>query len=104
MKSNIYEGKYIERVKSVVLEHFAGLNIKIILFGSRARGDNNNRSDIDIGLLPAGDSAVVSKFELCEKIDALNIPYKVDIIDLSTVSGTFRQQAFKDSILWKDYN
>ncbi len=103
MKSNIYECKYIERVKSVVLDHFAGLNIKIVLFGSRARNDNNSRSDIDIGLLPAEDSAVVSKFELHEKIDALNIPYKVDIVDLSTVSETFRQETLRDSILWKDY-
>ncbi len=88
----------------MVLDYFAGLNIKIVLFGSRARKENNYRSDIDIGLLPVEDLPIGAKSDLYEKIDALNIPYKVDIVDLSTVSETFRQQAIKDSVLWKDYD
>ena len=39
---------------------------------------------------------------LKEKIDELNIPYTVDIVDLSRVSKTFRERALRDGVVWKN--
>ncbi len=38
--------KYLSIVKDFVLEFLEGEDVKIFLFGSRARLDHNNRSDI----------------------------------------------------------
>jgi predicted nucleotidyltransferase len=47
-ESDIYR-KSLEQI-SMILETFRD-DIRIMLFGSRARGDFNRRSDIDIGIL-----------------------------------------------------
>jgi len=44
--------KSIRDLKSLVIELFKEENVILILFGSRARGDYNRVSDIDIGILP----------------------------------------------------
>ncbi len=48
---NIYR-KSLKKIKSMILETFMDDDISITLFGSRARGDFDSRSDIDIGILP----------------------------------------------------
>ncbi len=48
---NIYR-KSLEMIKSLILETFRDDDIRIMLFGSRARGDFDSCSDIDIGILP----------------------------------------------------
>ena len=38
---------------------------------------------------------------LREKLEELNVPYKVDVVDFSVVSKEFRQLAFQSLIWWK---
>jgi len=60
---------------------------EIILFGSRAKGTEHNGSDIDLAI----KGADISFKELCGikvKIDELNLPYSVDIIDYNSISNT----------------
>lgn len=57
---------------------------KIVIFGSRARGDYKETSDIDLAVLD-----VVSReerYKIINEIDLLDIIYKVDIVfvDLNT--------------------
>ncbi len=52
--SDIYE-KSLEQIKKAVLDAFRGEDVIIILFGSRARGNFDRRSDIDIGILPKNE-------------------------------------------------
>jgi uncharacterized protein len=75
---------------------------KIVLFGSRARGEQNPASDVDIGILHHGEIDRGKLSLLREKIEELNIPYKVEIVDLSETSEDFRKQALKDGVIWKD--
>lgn len=51
---------------------------KIVLFGSRARGDNNLKSDIDIAIYPSAD--LTNKGHLISDIDDLETLLKIDII------------------------
>lgn len=60
---------------------------EIVLFGSRAKGVAKNGSDIDVAIVGAD----ISFKDLCgirAKIDELNLPYGVDVIDYSTISNT----------------
>jgi len=39
---------------------------------------------------------------LKENVENLNIPYKVEIVDFSGVSESFRKESLKEAVVWKD--
>jgi len=89
-------------IEILVIELFKEENVILILFGSRARGDYNRVSDIDIGILPDKNLDRKKLILLKEKIDNLNFPYTVDVVDLSKVSEAFRERVLRDGIIWKN--
>lgn len=97
----IYQ-KSIRDLKSLLIEFFKEENVIVILFGSRARGDYSRVSDIDIGILPKNKLDRKKLVLLKEKIDNLNFPYTVDVVDLSKVSEAFREKALREGIVWKN--
>ena len=52
---------------------------RVVLFGSRARGDNRSRSDIDIAVTGVEDFDT-----LAEAVDELPTLYSVDLLNLDT--------------------
>ena len=96
------ENKYLKKLKTAALTAFKNQRVKIILFGSRARADNHKRSDVDIGLLAQGKLDKRKLLQLKEKVESLNLPYKVEIVDFSAVSKDFKKEAMKGAVLWKD--
>ena len=95
--SDIYE-ESLEQVKKTVLDALRGEDVIIILFGSRARGDYSRRSDIDIGILPKNEYSKKKIILLKEKLEEMNIPYKVEVVNLSKVSKVFREKARKEGV------
>ena len=96
------ENQYIERLKKLTVASWKGEKVKVVLFGSRARRDHRRTSDVDIGLIPSG---VLNKKKLVllkDKVGELNIPYKVEIVDLSQTSADFKKEAMKGAVIWKD--
>lgn len=51
---------------------------KIVLFGSRARGDYKETSDIDLAVM--ADISRDEQYKIMNEIDILDIAYKVDIV------------------------
>lgn len=96
------KNKYLEELKNLALEILKDEKVKIILFGSRARGDNNIVSDVDIGLAPYGKLDKNKVIILKEKIEDLNIPYKVELVNFSEVSADFKKEALKGAVIWKE--
>ncbi len=83
MKINL-EDESIEKIKTVLKNHY---NIKkVILFGSRAKGNAKIGSDIDIAVI--GER--ITFREICRlgsEFDELNLPYKIDIVDYSSIKN-----------------
>jgi predicted nucleotidyltransferase len=98
----VSENKYILKLKKMVIDFFKYDRVKIVLFGSRARGENYISSDVDIGIIPYGEFEEEKITLLKEKIEDLNIPYKVEIVNFTEVSKEFKQEALKDVMIWKD--
>ena len=96
------ENKYIAELKKIILDDLQNENVKIILYGSRARGDNHYTADVDIGFIPREKFNTIKITLLREKLENSNIPYKVDIVNLNTVSADFKNEIMKDAIVWKD--
>ncbi len=96
------ENKYILKIKELVLDFLKDEEVKIILFGSRARKDGSIFSDVDIGVMPCGELDEARLTLLREKVEYLNVPYKVEIVNFSEVSLEFKKEALKGAIVWKD--
>ena len=96
----VYE-KALKVLENMVKDAFKDSEVQIVLFGSRARGDYAKTSDIDIGILPNGEINRKELILLREKVENSNIPYKVDVVNLSQTSKEFIEKALKEGILWK---
>ena len=71
----------INELKEFLKEFFKNYDVKIYLFGSRARGDFRKYSDIDIAVESKED--IRDKIiELKEILEESNLIYKVDIVEL----------------------
>ena len=88
----------------MVLKEIGSEPVQVILFGSRARGSHHPGSDVDIGFIPKIRLNPSKISFLKEKIEESRIPYKVDIVDLSSTSEEFRTQALKGAVIWKNWN
>lgn len=96
------ENKHILKLKEIIIGLLKNEDVKIVLFGSRARKDDYICSDVDIGIIPYGKIEEKKITLLKEKIEDINIPYKVEIVDFRDVSEDFKNLALKDAIVWKD--
>lgn len=76
-------------------------NAKIYLFGSRARGNFNERSDIDIAIDTGTQIDLVVKGQINSMIEALNIPQKTDLVDFHRAPQSLKDNILKEGILWK---
>ncbi len=100
--SETYYNRILKNIKTFVLEVFKDEDVKIILFGSRARGDFHRCSDIDIGIVPKNKYDKRKLILLRENLEEMNMPYKVDVVDISKVSKTFKDKALKQGEIWKN--
>lgn len=76
-------------------------NAKIILFGSRARGTASEWSDIDLALDAQEKIDFIDIGEARDVLSALNIPYKIDIVDFQSVSPEMKKLIKDGGIIWK---
>jgi uncharacterized protein YutE (UPF0331/DUF86 family) len=74
--------------------------IAFILFGSRARGDHREDSDLDIAVLSKRSLDEDEIFKLSKEIsDKLNFPIdKIDLVDLSRASNELIYKILRDGI------
>jgi hypothetical protein len=102
-KASVYESA-IELLRNIIKDVFENEDIIVVLFGSRARDDYLETSDIDIGILPKGKMDKNKLTLLRERMENSNIPYKVDVVDLSQTSEEFTRKVLKEGVvIWKSY-
>jgi predicted nucleotidyltransferase len=75
---------------------------KIILYGSRARGDFHDRSDIDLALDDGPHKARLELGEARTVLEGLHIPYRIDLVDLNHVNEHMQNIIRKEGVLWND--
>ncbi|MBF0345037.1 MAG: nucleotidyltransferase domain-containing protein [Nitrospirae bacterium] len=92
----------LDVVKTAVIGFLKNDDVEVMLFGSRARGDNNAASDIDIAVLPGGGFDKRRLTLLRDYLEELNVPYKIEIVDLSKTSEDFKEEVFRYAQVWKE--
>lgn len=89
------EEKLKKEISGIVSKYLDLSRYKIFFFGSRVKGDNFARADIDIGIEGPEKIPVERKLNIEEEIDNLPTLYKFDVVDFSKVSSSFKKQALK---------
>jgi len=91
----------VETVRRLVLDALSNVDAAVVLFGSRATGECLPQSDIDVGVLPRKpiDRKILAM--LRDRLEDLNLPYEVDVVDLSLTSEKFREVALKGAVPWR---
>lgn len=74
MKYGLSEEVY-KKIKEVIDNNY---KYKFIIFGSRARGDYKNTSDIDIAVKE--NITKEDQYKIMNEIDLLDIIYKIDLV------------------------
>jgi len=99
---HIFEGKYLNQMRDLVLEATSHLDCTVFLFGSRARGGHRRNSDIDIGFSGLSESVFTkTRDRLLSELDESVIPHHVDLVNMDTAPSSFRDIVMKEITVWK---
>ncbi len=71
------------------------------LFGSCARGEPKQHSDIDIAILPRDELPVGFFANLAADIEESDIPYDVDLVDLRHADTAMRDAVRREGTKWR---
>ncbi|WLR51894.1 nucleotidyltransferase domain-containing protein [Bacillus tianshenii] len=102
MSNNQLRNQILNDLKQIVIETLAEDDVNIYLFGSWARFEEKQSSDIDVAIEPISSVSPSKWIELREKVEESTIPYQVDIVNLNEVSEELRNNVQKEGVLWKD--
>ena len=90
----------LELASRVIRSHLAGKNVRVRLFGSRARGDSRTWSDIDVAVQanPALPAGVLSS--LREALEESSCLLNVDVVDWNDADAALRESITREGIEW----
>ena len=91
----------LERVREIVMDVLRDEDVRVYLFGSCATGSARPSSDIDVAIEPRRGLAPVSFATLRERLEDSDVPYDVDVIDLTAASREFAHRVRREGVLWK---
>jgi len=92
---------YEKIIVKIISKHIP--NAKIILFGSRARKDNTEGSDIDIAIDNHSKTTSSTINLILSDLEKSALPIYFDIIDIQAASEHMKKQILKDGIIWKNF-
>jgi uncharacterized protein len=80
-----------------VVEPLRALGAEVYVYGSRARGDHQKYSDLDLMIEASTDlSSLIS--EIQEKLSNSNFPYKLDIVEFHDYAESYKPSYYKDRV------
>jgi len=77
---------------------------RLVLFGSRARGDARLNSDIDLALVPQRPISATEMAELREALEESQVPFHVDLVDYASAPSHLRAAIDQEGIAWPVQN
>ena len=88
-------GSEFNFIKATFIDPCKNLGIRVYIFGSRARGDQQKYSDLDF-LLKDALKFKAEVAELLEQVEQSNFPYKVDTVYDEELAKSYRENIERD--------
>jgi hypothetical protein len=85
----------------MVLDALGEHDASVWLFGSCARGEARQHSDIDIAILPRDDLPSGFFAELDADFEESTIPYDVDLVDLRCAEAALIDEVRREGVKWR---
>ncbi len=85
----------IREVAKIIRARLGG-EYRIVLFGSQARGDARDTSDIDIGILGEHEVPWDTYLAIRRDVESVRTLRHIDVVDLRSVRDAFREQALQE--------
>ncbi|MBV8088392.1 MAG: nucleotidyltransferase domain-containing protein [Alphaproteobacteria bacterium] len=98
---NRTRSRAIEELRRMVLAALGEHDAEVWLFGSCARGEVLQHSDIDIAILPRDEVPSGFFSVLRETVEESSIPYEVDIVDLRRAAPSLLDEVRREGVKWK---
>ena len=98
MKSQI-----IRQVRKIVLQGLKRYHVEVYLFGSCATGQAGTISDIDVAVNPIKPLPLGLLSRIRQELEESNVPYHVDLVDLSRLGGEWLERIRAEGVQWRDY-
>ncbi len=99
---NTVREQALEELRRMVFEALGQHDAAVWLFGSCARGEARQHSDIDIAILPLGDLPSGFFAELAAAFEESPIPYDVDLVDLRRADAALADEVCREGVKWRD--
>ncbi len=91
----------MERVREITLQVLGDRDVRVYLFGSSVTGRVRRSSDIDVAIDPLRVLPSALLAELRERLEESEVPYDVDIVDLSAAAPEIRASVEREGLLWR---
>lgn len=87
-------------IRSTVVLPLIEIGAQVWCFGSRARGDYSQYSDLDL-MVTGGDDAISSVLAgISEKLVNGNFPYKVDLVAHKDLAAAYMKSVDTDKVIF----
>lgn len=81
-----------------ILKKYFDESTKIWVYGSRAKGTAKKYSDLDLAIDTGTMLSALLISEIAYELEESDLPYKVDLVDWTTLSPHFKQRISSDKI------
>lgn len=88
----------LDFIRSTIHKHLPKEEYKVFVYGSRAAGNAQKWSDIDVGIRGEREVPVRKLALIAEELENSKVPYKVDVVDFTKTSNNFKELALKETI------
>jgi uncharacterized protein len=92
--------KYQQQLISIIKKYVP--KCTIYLFGSRARNQEKQGSDIDLAVDAGNKIPREHILKILVEIEDTTIPMSIDLVDINDVSDDFKKQILSKGIIWNN--
>lgn len=87
----------LQLVQKILKEQVPGM--KVLVFGSRAKGTAKKHSDLDLALVGSAPLSFSQLGILKEAFMESDLPFKVDVVDWHRISPEFQELIEKEAVV-----
>lgn len=85
-------------VNDLVIRPLKSQGASVYIFGSRARGDHQKFSDLDVLVEFPTEESLSPLGRIRSAVEDSNLTIKVDIVDMADLAESFRKNVLKDRV------